>query len=212
LGGGSGLFTGLTESMGHLVSLDPSPSGSVCRIGCGPLAGELRNGESVAVDGVCLTIVRTGKDWFEVEITPETLRRTTWGEKSPGAAVNLERALRAGERLGGHLVQGHVDGVATVTEIRLEGEGRRVRIAPPTLLLRYIVEKGSVALDGVSLTVTSVSGAEFDVALIPHTLRATTLGEWRISRRIHVEVDLIAKYVESLLHPYSGTPTPGASR
>jgi len=176
------------------------------------LAGELRNGESVAVDGVCLTIVRTGKDWFEVEITPETLRRTTWGEKSPGAAVNLERALRAGERLGGHLVQGHVDGVATVTEIRLEGEGRRVRIAPPTLLLRYIVEKGSVALDGVSLTVTSVSGAEFDVALIPHTLRATTLGEWRISRRIHVEVDLIAKYVESLLHPYSGTPTPGASR
>jgi riboflavin synthase len=176
------------------------------------LAGELRNGESVAVDGVCLTIVRTGKDWFEVEITPETLRRTTWNEKSPGAAVNLERALRAGERLGGHLVQGHVDGVATVTEIRLEGEGRRVRIAPPTLLLRYIVEKGSVALDGVSLTVASVSGAEFDVALIPHTLRATTLGEWRISRRIHVEVDLIAKYVESLLHPYSGTSTPEASR
>jgi riboflavin synthase len=172
--------------------------GNLCRIGCGPLAGELCNGESVAIDGVCLTIIRTGKDWFEVEITPETLRRTTWDEKSPGAAVNLERALRAGERLGGHLVQGHVDGVATVTGIRLEGRrSTRSHRASPRSCFATSWRKGPWRLDGVSLTVASVSGAEFDVALIPHTLRATTLGEWRIARRIHVEVDLIAKYVES---------------
>jgi riboflavin synthase len=204
------LFTGLTESVGRLVSL--APAGRVGRIGCASLAAELHLGESIAIDGVCLTIVRTGADWFEVEITPETLRRTAWEGKAPGTAVNLERALRAGDRLGGHLVQGHVDGVATVSDLRPEGEGRRIRVAPPPVLTKYIVEKGSIALDGVSLTVAAVSGQEFEVALIPHTLRATTLGEWGVSRRINVEVDLLAKYVESLLRPYAGPSAQEGSR
>lgn len=193
----------MTECVGSVVSLAEALAGRVGRVACGSLARELRTGESVSVDGVCLTIIRTGADWFEVEISPETLRRTSLDGKLPGTAVNLERALRAGDRLGGHLVQGHVDGVGTVSGWNPEGEGRRLCVTPPAELLKYIVEKGSVALDGVSLTVASVRGQEFEVALIPHTLKATTLGEWQVSRRINVEADVLAKYVERLLQPYN---------
>jgi riboflavin synthase len=151
------------------------------------------------VDGTCLTVVRIGDEWFETEIHPETLRRTVLGERVLGTRVNLERAVRADDRLGGHLVQGHVDGVGRLVDVRPEGDGRRIRVDPPRGLERYLVEKGSVALDGVSLTVASLHGDEFEVALIPHTLAETTLGEWKVPRRINVEVDLVAKYVERLL-------------
>ncbi len=198
------MFTGLTERVGTLQSLASHAGGARARIACSGLAGELSVGESISVDGACLTAVDRGPDWFEAEISPETLQRTCLGEKQPGARLNLERAVRLADRLGGHLVQGHVDGVGVLTEVRPEGSGRRIRVSVPSGLKRYLVSKGSVALDGVSLTVASIQGAELEVALIPHTLEQTTLGEWAAPRRINVEVDLVAKYLESLLGPYAG--------
>jgi riboflavin synthase len=198
------MFTGLVERAGTVVELLSGEGGALLRVGCGSMASALRRGESIAVDGTCLTVVRTGADWFETEIHPETLRRTVLGERVPGSRVNLERALRADDRMGGHWVQGHVDGVGTLLIVRGEGDGRRIRVEPPEGLERYLVEKGSVALDGVSLTVASLHGRDFEVALIPHTLSETTLGEWRVPRRINVEVDLVAKYVERLLEGWRG--------
>jgi riboflavin synthase len=202
------MFTGLVERAGVVDLLNTSEGGALLRIGCGAMSRELHRGESIAVDGTCLTVVRAGEGWFETEIHLETLRRTVLGERNVGARVNLERAVRADDRLGGHLVQGHVDGVGTLLEVRPEGEGRRIRVSPPEGLERYLVEKGSVALDGVSLTVASVHGRDFEVALIPHTLTETTLGEWKVPRRVNVEVDLVAKYVERLLEGWR----PAASR
>ncbi|HEU5180487.1 MAG TPA: riboflavin synthase [Candidatus Polarisedimenticolia bacterium] len=198
------MFTGLTERVGTLRSLASHGGGATARIACAGLSGELSAGESISVDGACLTAVQRGPDWFEVEISPETMQRTCLGEKQPGARLNLERALRLADRLGGHLVQGHVDGVGMLTEVRPEGSGRRIRVSLPPGLERYLVSKGSIALDGVSLTVASLRGADFEVALIPHTLEQTTLGEWAAPRRLNVEVDLVAKYLESLLGPYAG--------
>jgi riboflavin synthase len=206
------MFTGLVERTGVVKRLESGKGGSVLRIGCGAMAGRLRRGQSIAVDGTCLTVVRLGKGWFETEIHLETLRRTVLGERPVGSGVNLERAVRANDRLGGHLVQGHVDGVGTLLDIRPEGDGLRIRVAPPKGLERYLVEKGSVALDGVSLTVASLHGRNFEVALIPHTLSETTLGEWKVPRRINVEVDLVAKYVERLLEgwrPAGSLPAQG---
>jgi riboflavin synthase len=193
------MFTGLVETVGSVERLDRTPGGAVLQIRCGILAADLKRGESVAVDGTCLTVVRADADSFEVEISPETLRRTVLGERARGSRVNLERAVKVGDRLGGHLVQGHVDGVGTLMAIRPEGDGRRIRLLPPPGLERYLVEKGSVALDGVSLTVASLDSEGFEVSLIPHTLTETTLGKWEVSRRVNVEVDLVAKYVERLL-------------
>ena len=197
------MFTGLTERLGTLDHFAARGEGALARIGCGALAAELSAGESVAVDGACLTVTRLGPGWFEVEVSPETLQRTCLGEKAPGARVNLERAVRLADRLGGHLVQGHVDGVGLVTQVRAEGSGRRVSVSLPDGLERYLVSKGSVALDGVSLTVAALAGREFAVSLIPHTLEHTTLGEWQAPRRVNVEVDLVAKYLESLMGPYA---------
>ncbi|MCI0657043.1 MAG: riboflavin synthase, partial [Acidobacteria bacterium] len=149
------------------------------------------------------TVVRTGPGWFEAEITLETLSRTTLAGKAMGCALNLERPVRLSDRLGGHLVQGHVDGVGYLTEILPEGEGKRARVLPPEALRPYLVEKGSVALDGVSLTIAALRGAEFEVALIPHTLRVTSLGDWRVAGTVNIEVDLLAKYVETLLKAYA---------
>ena len=198
------MFTGLTERIGTLQSLASHAGGARARIACGDLAGELSVGDSVSVDGACLTAAHLGPDWFEAELSQETLQRTCLGEKSPGSRLNLERAVRLADRLGGHLVQGHVDGVGLLTEVSPEGSGRRIRLSLPAGLERYLVSKGSVALDGVSLTVAAIQGREFEVALIPHTLAKTTLGEWAAPRRVNVEVDLVAKYLESLLRPYSG--------
>jgi riboflavin synthase len=203
------MFTGLIERSGSLEALPGNHLGATARIGCGALASELSIGESVAVDGVCLTVVRTGPGWFEVEITLETLSRTTLAGKAMGSALNLERPVRLSDRLGGHLVQGHVDGVGSLTEILPEGEGKRARVLAPDALRRYLVEKGSVALDGVSLTIAALRGAEFEVALIPHTLRVTSLGDWRVGGTVNIEVDLVAKYVETLLKAYAG---PGLER
>jgi len=160
-----------------------------------PLGAELAEGDSVAVNGVCLTAVEVGPGGFAADVMPETLRRTSLGS---GDRVNLELPLRASDRLGGHIVQGHVDGVAEVAEVREEGNARTVRLEAPAELLRYVVERGSIAVDGVSLTVAAVDEEGFSVSLIPETAQRTTLGSLAPGARVNLEVDIVAKYVEKL--------------
>jgi riboflavin synthase len=192
-----GMFTGLVECIGVLRGR--SPRGPGMRLGFeAPLEG-LSLGESVSVSGACLTVVGTQSDGFEVDVTVETLERTTLGRHSPGDRVNLERAVRAGDRLGGHLVQGHVDGIAEVLHTERADEALDVRIGCTPSLLRFVATKGSVALDGVSLTVNAVESRFFSVMLIPHTLAVTTLDEMTPGRALNLEVDLVARYVARLL-------------
>jgi riboflavin synthase len=164
-----------------------------------PLAAELEQGDSIAVNGVCLTAVDPGEDGFKADVMAETLRRSSLGPLSAGDSVNVELPLRAGDRLGGHMVQGHVDGTGTVESTRDEGFARLVRIAAEPALLRYVVEKGSIAVDGVSLTVAEVDDEGFTVSLIPETLERTTLGAAAPGRVENLEVDVLAKYVEKLV-------------
>jgi len=161
--------------------------------------GTLSVGESVAVDGTCLTVTRAGKGWFETLAAPETVRRTIIGCYRLTRPVNLERAMLASGRLGGHFVQGHIDGRARLRSVRREGDSRVCRLAPPRGLAPLIVEKGPVALDGVSLTVSAVGRGWFEVMLVPHTLRATTMSQREPGDELNIETDLIAKYVRSLL-------------
>jgi riboflavin synthase len=163
-----------------------------------PLAAELGPGDSIAVNGVCLTATVRDNGSFAAEVMPETLRRTSLAPLQTGDEVNLELPLRAGDRLGGHLVQGHVDGTGTVASVTEDGNSRLVRIAAPAELLRYVVHKGSIAVDGVSLTVSAVDDEAFEVSLIPETLERTTLGAAAPGRTVNLEVDILAKYVEKL--------------
>lgn len=163
------------------------------------ISRELKVGDSVAVNGVCLTATSTSRKRFEVQVMPETLARSTLGDLRRGSGVNLELPLRFNDRLGGHLVQGHVDGVARVIRIEDDSDARRVWFSADEDLLRYLVSKGSVTLDGVSLTVVEVGRTSFQVALIPHTLEVTTLGRLGIGTNVNVEVDVLAKYVERLM-------------
>ena len=193
----SEMFTGLVECVGVLRGR--TPRGPGMRLGFeAPLDG-LSLGESVSVSGACLTVVGIRSDGFEVDVTVETLERTTLGRLAPSDRVNLERAVRAGDRLGGHLVQGHVDGLAEVLHTERAGEALDARIGTSPSLLRFIAEKGSVALDGVSLTVNGVAPGSFSVMLIPHTRAVTTLGELAPGRALNLEVDLVARYVARLL-------------
>jgi riboflavin synthase len=182
------MFTGLVREVGTVVSFEDGRL-----VVEAETSGEL--GDSIAVDGVCLTVVANGGGRLSFDVVPETLSRV----KPFGAAVNLEPALRAGDALGGHYVQGHVDGVGSVASVEEESDGVRIRIQPPRDLLRYLVEKGSIAVDGVSLTVAAVDETGFEVALIPHTLEATTLSALAPGRAVNLEVDVLAKYVEKLL-------------
>jgi riboflavin synthase len=163
------------------------------------LAAQLAAGDSIAVNGVCLTAVEPHVDGFAADVMPETLRRSSLGPLEAGDEVNLELPLRAGDRLGGHVVQGHVDATGTIEDVRAEGSSRVVRIAASPELLRYVVEKGSIAVDGVSLTVSAVDEAAFEVSLIPETLERTTLGDARPGATVNLEVDVLAKYVEKLV-------------
>jgi len=191
------MFTGIVQGVGEVLATEDRDTGRRIRIRSDVLAA--RNiGDSVAVNGVCLTVVRRDGNVCDFDAIHETLERSTLGSKGAGDHVNLETPLRAGDELGGHIVQGHVDEVARIVSIADEEGGRRVRLRVRPDSTRYIVEKGSVTLDGVSLTVTEVSADEFEVALIPHTLAATTLGEATIGHDLNVEVDVIAKYVERL--------------
>jgi riboflavin synthase len=191
------VFTGLVAGTGTVESLERDGAGVRLRVRS-ELAGELGPGDSVAVNGVCLTAVEPDGDGFSADVMEETLRRSSLGPLGTGDAVNLELPLRAGDRLGGHIVQGHVDGTGEVESVREEGLSRVVRIAAPDELLRYVVEKGSIAVEGVSLTVSAVDGDAFEVSLIPETLERTTLGAAAPGRTVNLEVDVLAKYVEKL--------------
>jgi riboflavin synthase len=193
------VFTGLIADLGRVSELDRTDDGARVRIET-VLAGELRDGDSVAVNGVCLTASEVDDGSFAAEAMNETLARTSLAALEPGLQVNLELPLRAGDRLGGHVVQGHVDGVGRIAEVTEDGFARRVRVEAGEEVLRYVVEKGSLAVDGVSLTVTEVDGRSFSVSLIPETLERTNLGQARRGQPVNLEVDVLAKYVEKAVN------------
>jgi riboflavin synthase len=197
------VFTGLIEEGGSVAGIHPSDGGARLVVSATLVLEGLAIGDSVAVNGTCLTAVEVEPGGFAVDCVAETLRRTSLGALGPGDRVNLERPLRIGDRLDGHLVQGHVDGVGTVRAATPEGGSTVLEISAPPELLRYIVEKGSIAVDGVSLTVAGRLPDAFTVALIPPTMSVTTLGPQAVGRPVNLEVDVVAKYVESLAAPYA---------
>jgi riboflavin synthase len=182
-----------------VASCDKSEAGLSFTVEAPEVASETAVGDSIAVDGVCLTATAVQNGRVAFDAVPETIGRTTLGRLEPGAEVNVEPALRAGEPLGGHYVQGHVDGVGRVADVRREGDGLRVTVTAPPQLLRYCVEKGSIAMQGVSLTIAELHDESFSVALIPHTLEVTTLGTLAIGDEVNLEVDVLAKYVERIV-------------
>jgi riboflavin synthase len=192
------VFTGLVADLGTVADVESTADGVRLRIRS-VLAVDLREGDSVAVNGVCLTAVAPDEGTFGADVMHETLRRSSLVEIAPERRVNLELPLRADARLGGHVVQGHVDGLGTVRAVRDDGFARVVTIAADPGLLRYVVEKGSIAVDGVSLTVTAVDGVGFEVSLIPETLARTTLDSAAPGTPVNLEVDILAKYVEKLM-------------
>lgn len=192
------MFTGLVADLGAVEAVQATGDGVRLTLSS-RLAGELTEGDSIAVNGVCLTATDVRSSRFAADVMHETLERSTLGGAAVGAAVNLELALRAADRLGGHIMQGHVDGVGTVTGVRADGFARVVTIAAAADVLRYVVLKGSIAVDGVSLTVARIDGESFDVSLIPETLERTNLGAVEARRPVNLEVDVLAKYVEKLL-------------
>jgi riboflavin synthase len=192
------VFTGLVEDLGTVAAVHATADGVRLTIET-PLARQLGEGDSIAVNGVCLTAVGICGDRFGADVMHETLRRSSLGQVEAGGRVNLELALRAGARLGGHLVQGHVDAVGVVGEVRDDGFARVVAVEADPGLLRFVVEKGSIAVDGVSLTVAAVDDTTFSVSLIPETLERTNLGQAAAGTVVNLEVDILAKYVEKLL-------------
>jgi riboflavin synthase len=192
------VFTGLVQDLGMITAVEAGTDGVRLAVRTG-LAGEIAEGDSVAVNGVCLTATRIADGHFSADVMGETLRRSSLADVREGTPVNLELPLRPTDRLGGHVVQGHVDGMGTVRDIREDGFSRVVEIAAPPDLLRYVVEKGSIAVDGVSLTVADVDDESFSVALIPETLARTNLGNAGPGTPVNLEVDVFAKYVEKLV-------------
>ena len=192
------MFTGLVLGVGRIASVDRSESGARIAVET-PLVAELQTGDSIAVNGVCLSATSLENGSFLADAMNETLSRTSLGDISPGAEVNLELPLRASDRLGGHVVQGHVDGVGRIASVTEDGFARRVQVDAPADVLRYVIEKGSIAVDGVSLTVSAVVSRSFTVSLIPETLQRTNLGQAAPGDRVNLEVDVLAKYVEKLI-------------
>jgi riboflavin synthase len=192
------VFTGLVQITGSVQAVERTAGGARIAVAT-PIATDLRRGDSVAVNGVCLTAVEVDRGAFRADVMAETLRRSSLGPLEPDDRVNVELPLRVGDRLGGHFVQGHVDGLGTVAEVVPEGIARLVRIEAPPEIARYVVPKGSVAVDGVSLTVAAADDEGFTVSLIPETLERTTLGEAEPGQSVNLEVDVLAKYVERLM-------------
>nr|WP_295381738.1 riboflavin synthase [Pseudoxanthomonas sp.] len=194
------MFTGIIEGLGTLATTE-SRGGDVrlsVRVGTLPFE-QVQLGESIAVNGVCLTVIDFDAGSFQADASNETLALTTLGGLAPGAPVNLERAMRPTDRLGGHLVSGHVDGLGRVLDIREDARAQRWRFSAPAALLRYIAKKGSICVDGVSLTVNEVDDVGFEVALIPHTVSHTAFAQTRVGDAVNLEIDLVARYVERLL-------------
>ena len=195
------MFTGIVEELGRVRSITPNDGGARLQIECSRVLEDAAIGASIAVNGCCLTVVELGEDSWVADAQRETIDRTTLGSLVAGDGVNLERPVRLNDRLGGHVVQGHVDAVGSIASRRELPDGSTVlEVATPEGLLRYCVEKGSVTVDGVSLTITHVGDESFQVALVPHTLAVTTLGVRQPGDRVNLEVDVLAKYVERLLN------------
>jgi riboflavin synthase len=192
------VFTGIVGEMGTIEAISATPDGARLRISASATAPVCAIGDSVAIDGCCLTVVAGGGGTLEFDAVAETLRRTTLGDLAAGDRVNVEAAMRVGDRLGGHWVQGHVDGVGEVTAVEPDGDGVRVTFSAPPAVARYTIEKGSVCVAGVSLTIAGYDEDGFSVALIPHTRAVTTLGGFAPGTRVNLEADLIGKYVEKL--------------
>jgi riboflavin synthase len=195
------MFTGIVRELGTVESLDSRAAGARLRVRAPGAAAAAKVGDSISLSGVCLTVVDVEGERLSFDAVPETLSRSTLGRLRPNAQVNVEPALRAGEPLGGHIVQGHVDGVGRVRSLEPEGDGMRLTVEAAPELLRYCVEKGSIAIEGVSLTVAALDESSLAIALVPHTLEATTLGGLGSGDRVNLEVDVLAKYVERLVGP-----------
>lgn len=200
------MFTGIIEELGEIVAIVPSGDGARLTVRAPRAVADAVHGESISVSGVCLTVVGSTSTTFDADVMKQTLDVTALGELAPGSAVNIEKAMRADGRLGGHIVQGHVDGTGQVLEVRPGDQWRVLRVSVPAALAPVIVDKGSITLDGTSLTVSAVSAADvaddehwFEVSLIPETLTATTLGEFTPGRRVNIETDVLARHVERLL-------------
>ncbi len=196
------MFTGIVEELGQIRRLAHSANGARLEIAAQAVLAGAKLGDSIAVNGVCLTVVEQGADWFAADLSAETLQRTSLQQARTGTRVNLERALLPTTRLGGHLMQGHVDGTGRFSEARPVGAGWTVRIGFPAALGRYIVEKGSIAVDGISLTVAALGDDWFEIAVIPHTWQHTNLSALARGALVNLEVDIIAKYVEKMLQPH----------
>ena len=198
------MFTGLVEAVGEIAEVTPAPGGFRVRVSTS-LARELSNGDSLAVNGVCLTVVEADGNAVRVDVSPETVRVTTIGSLRPGSIVNLERPLRADARLGGHFVQGHVDDIATVEALRQDGDSYRLSIRFPAALAPYIVHKGSVAVDGVSLTVAALDEGRFDVQIVPYTWTHTNFHALKAGDEVNLECDILGKYVARAVEQTAGS-------
>lgn len=200
------MFTGIVEELGTLRSIRWGRVSAVLSIGAEKILSDLKIGDSVAVNGVCLTATSRDSGGFTADVMHETLDRSSLGALAPGSFVNLERAMPADGRFGGHIVSGHIDGVGRITAIRPDGNALWYTISAPPEILRYVVEKGSVAIDGISLTVAAVEPEAFSVSVIPHTAAVTLLGKKRAGDVVNLENDIIGKYVDKLLHPAAPPP------
>lgn len=198
------MFTGLIQSIGSVQGVETRADGHVLRIRCPALAGGIRVDDSIAVNGVCLTATAVDADGFSAHAIPVTLAKTATGSLQTGSKVNLELAMRLGDRLGGHLLQGHVNGIGRIVDIAVTGDNWLIRIAFAPELRKYLISEGSIAVDGISLTIAALSNAEFTVSIIPHTLQRTTLGGKAVGDAVNLETDMLAKYVENLLHADPG--------
>ncbi len=204
------MFTGIVQEIGEVTEVAPAPNGVRLAVRMPALAPAVGLGDSVSVNGICLTAVDIDRDEVAFEAMGETMARTALGRRGAGSPVNLEPARRADDRLGGHIVQGHVDGVGEVVGVRKDGIARVVRFRAPDAVTRYLVEKGSVAVDGVSLTVSALTDDGFEIWLIPHTCAVTTLGTIDVGDTVNLEVDVLAKYVERLVEPRRDATMPPA--
>ncbi len=194
------MFTGIVQAVGKLIASDDRNGDKRLRIHTADLdLSDVILGDSIATNGVCLTVVDLPGDGFWADVSIETLNHTTLGSLKPGSALNLEKALRASDRLGGHIVSGHVDGVGEIISIHKDARSIRYRLRAPAELARYIAHKGSICIDGVSLTINAVDGAAFDLNIVPHTQQKTLFGEYKTGTRVNLEVDVIARYLERLL-------------
>ncbi len=196
---GANMFTGIVEEIGNIKNIIWGSSSVQLVIECGLVLNEIRIGDSIAVNGVCLTVTKMGANWFIADVMPETMRKSSLSQLSNNQKVNLERALRLSDRLGGHIVSGHVDGIGLITKIQKEDNATWLTISANKDIMKYIIMKGSVTIDGTSLTVAQVEEDSFKISLIPHTWQKTILGKNEIGSKVNIECDIIGKYIEKLL-------------